>query len=478
MDNSIPLHRSYIIDVTSNIKEFILLVGTQEKGLQHWVSNNRMNKLCLQARKDECRSSTKLSERLILQELINETEKNEVLVVYSLLVLFHPNLDDFVNFTNNLHKKGITIYCIKEKLFTNTAHDRFFFLMSYLHLLHQYTKPRKIYKKHKIQKIFDLLNEDEDSEHYKKQYLLASKVLNSFKEPQSCFSDISDKLDMRNRDLSNKKYSCNCLAYIRVADYIDASTGNSLKDQKRRLEDWCMINGFNIIKIIQDDGIEANNLEFLTNLNSLLNSLKVKDTIIVTDLSRIARTKDVYLQVCNTIIDSSARLISLTENIIISDKETRIKAQRYIDLIEIGIDQLSETTRNDVKYVKQVDKVTKLSYGMQRTDTVVSQNQEERKIIDLIVTLSLRSNEKGKPYTPYTIACKLNEFNIKPPGKSKQWYDMSVKRILERETKKNVVYVASNDQGNVKEEIRIEKPESKQIENIPGITRQEGFNFF
>jgi DNA invertase Pin-like site-specific DNA recombinase len=266
---------------------------------------------------------------------------------------------------------------------------------------------------------------------------------------------------MNSDNLLNKEYSSNFYGYIRTSDYIEASTGYSLKEQKRKLEDWCKDRNFNLIEIIQDDGVDVRDLDSLSNLNLLLNYLKEGDTIIITNLSRIARTLDLYLQICNIIIESNARLISLTENLVILDDETCTKAQKYVELVEIKMDQISETTKQEIKYVKQSDIITKLCYGQQqqyllidqkqKAERIIIESEEERKIIDVIVTLSSRVTEKGKPFTPHTIACKLNEFNIKPPGKSKKWYDMAVKRILERENKT----IDNNDNKN-KEENRVQ----------------------
>src|SRR5581483_8655419 len=81
--------------------------------------------------------------------------------------------------------------------------------------------------------------------------------------------------------------------YIRVSTTMQREDGISLETQTQRIQEYCAYKKLDLVKVYQDAGISGKNITGRPGMQELLSDIQKGDSIIVCDLSRLARnTKD------------------------------------------------------------------------------------------------------------------------------------------------------------------------------------------
>jgi len=227
-------------------------------------------------------------------------------------------------------------------------------------------------------------------------------------------------------------------AYIRVSSLKQAKDGQSLETQMSEIQRYADRNEIKDIVYIKEPAKSANKnkREKRVELNALLNKMQRGDTLIVYTMSRLCRSVKDFVEITELLEKKECNLILMDKNV-----DTRSANGRFIIGMFALLGALElETTAERNELIKENKEREgkfpgKIPYGWKLSNgpnSPVIEVEEEQKIIQYIHDLKTLGKPDGREHTYQSIANKLNEIGIKPPGKSKKWYHVNIERILNR----------------------------------------------
>ena len=104
----------------------------------------------------------------------------------------------------------------------------------------------------------------------------------------------------------------NVAGYVRVSSEGQAEN-YSIPQQKRNLEDYCRIKGWNLIKIYVDPGFTGANIDRPA-LKELLDNIAMYDIVLVYKLDRLSRSQKDVLNLIDKFSEASCKFASIQEN--------------------------------------------------------------------------------------------------------------------------------------------------------------------
>ena len=81
------------------------------------------------------------------------------------------------------------------------------------------------------------------------------------------------------------------LGYVRVSSAVQKIKNNSIPLQKRKINDYCKLNDFDLVQIYEDDGISGMSINKRLGYKNMISFMKENqiDGIVVWSLSRLGR---------------------------------------------------------------------------------------------------------------------------------------------------------------------------------------------
>jgi DNA invertase Pin-like site-specific DNA recombinase len=166
------------------------------------------------------------------------------------------------------------------------------------------------------------------------------------------------------------------IGYIRVS-----SDKQTVDNQRLVIHDYCHGNGFRV-----DDWVEismsSRRSPAKRRIDELLDLLKEGDCLIVSELSRLARSVGQIAVTVNTLLKNKVRFISIKENISLNgrqDMQTKIMITMFSLFSEIERDLISERTKEGLKRARSEGKLLgrpKGTIGKSKLDGKEKQIQE------------------------------------------------------------------------------------------------------
>jgi DNA invertase Pin-like site-specific DNA recombinase len=233
----------------------------------------------------------------------------------------------------------------------------------------------------------------------------------------------------------------NCYGYSRVSTIKQVKEGDSLEFQKKAIEKYAADKKYNLIHVFEDRGISGSEKarDLRVELDAVLRLIAAGEVLIVYAFTRLTRSVKNFLAITAQLEQKGAYLQIMQECM---DTSADNPYGNFSGVMWAALSQLElDMTKKRIEDIRQErlengQFVGKVPYGWIKPDKKSEPIEvlEEQKIIKYIFELALSTNEKGEPYTYYSIAEKLNTMQVKPPKRSAHWRDTNIKRILNRKT--------------------------------------------
>jgi site-specific DNA recombinase len=216
------------------------------------------------------------------------------------------------------------------------------------------------------------------------------------------------------------------LGYIRVSSNKQVSEGSSLFNQKTMIEDYCIRNNYELLDILNDEGVSGlkRNRNGLNDLLDKIKKYKV-DMVVVYSLSRLGRKMKDVIDIIDYMNTNNVRFISLKENFDNNGIMGKLLLNIMSSVNEFEVNIMGERI-SDVKKYKKVNREPfggRLLYGVDEVDGKLVENWKELEVICLMNEL----RDIGFSFS--RIADYLNDHNIKAKLNGK-WYSSSVRMVL------------------------------------------------
>jgi site-specific DNA recombinase len=214
--------------------------------------------------------------------------------------------------------------------------------------------------------------------------------------------------------------------YVRISSEIQKLKDNSINNQRKHIEDFCLRYNYELIDIFSDEGISGK-IKNRIGLNELFYNLKKNNIncLMVYSLSRFSRKLKDVLEFIEKLEKNNIKFISLKENF----DSTEIVGKMMLGILgsinEFEVNLLGDRIRDVKQYKKSKNEVYngKILFGMYRRGKKLIKNIYEIKILKEIIRL--REIEK---MSYNKISDHLNDLNLKSKEK-KKWYGNSVRSV-------------------------------------------------
>lgn len=218
--------------------------------------------------------------------------------------------------------------------------------------------------------------------------------------------------------------------YTRVSTLIQADEGISLENQKKKINGWCDLNDYELVKIYSDEGISGRSINKRVALAELLEIIKRGETLIVYSFSRLSRSVKDFLYITTNLREKECEIVILKEGLDTSTAHGKFVATLMAALAQLESDITSERVSDAMQHkITQGEFVGRPPYGWKL------ENGKGSNLIEILIEQNIIIHIKelrDKELSYQKIADILNSECVTPPGKSKKWYHSSVSRICNR----------------------------------------------
>jgi len=219
-------------------------------------------------------------------------------------------------------------------------------------------------------------------------------------------------------------------AYIRVSTDEQVERGNSLKEQRERLDAYCRAMGWPKPKVYSDDGYSAGTTKrpFLEKLFKDIGNGDI-DILLTTKLDRLTRSLLDLLQLIKFMDKYKCSYVSATENFDTTTAAGRMVLQLLGVFAEFERGRTSERVQDNMNSLaKNTDlALSRPCFGYDVVNRRYEINQKEEELVKLMFDLA----ENG--HGTRLIAKELNTKNVLTK-QGKLWDSTNVRRILTNET--------------------------------------------
>lgn len=219
-------------------------------------------------------------------------------------------------------------------------------------------------------------------------------------------------------------------AYVRVSTDEQADKGNSLVEQRERLEAYCKAMGWEKPQLFVDDGYSAKDMNRPAAQKMIAEIRKAKfDIVLTSKLDRMSRNLLDMLQLIDFLEDHSCSYVSAAEGF---DNSTAV-GRMVMQLLAVFAEFERERTRERVKdnmnsLARNTDKALSIPcFGYDLIDGKYVINEDEAVFVKLMFDLA----EEGHGHR--MIAKLLNERGARTK-RGKLWDQTNVKRLIKTET--------------------------------------------
>jgi len=217
------------------------------------------------------------------------------------------------------------------------------------------------------------------------------------------------------------------IAYIRVSTEKQVTEGMSIEAQQARIEQWCSLNGYQLVDVFIDAGISAKRMDTRPELQKALASLKKGMALVAVSLSRLARSTKDALIISEMIRKKKADFVSLTESMDTTTAAGKLMFQMMSVLAEFERNQTAERTSSVLQHKKQNrQKYTNITpFGFTAIDGRLIEVEQEVQVVAEI------RQARSQGTTLQAIADDLNGRGI-PTKTGKQWQPATIHLLLKR----------------------------------------------
>jgi site-specific DNA recombinase len=216
------------------------------------------------------------------------------------------------------------------------------------------------------------------------------------------------------------------LGYVRVSSVTQKIKNNSIPLQKRKINDYCKLNDFDLVEMYEDDGISGMSIDKREGYKKMITFLKDNDIdgIVVWSLSRLGRRMKDVVEFMDYLKTNDIRFFSIKENLSNDDKIGSLIMNILGSINEFEVEVIRERIK-DVKRNKKENKEVygRLMYGYDNMNGKLVVNQTERKTIKRI------KNLRSRGWSWRKISNKLNDDGVKSK-EGKLWYDGSLYNMM------------------------------------------------
>lgn len=142
------------------------------------------------------------------------------------------------------------------------------------------------------------------------------------------------------------------IGYIRVSTEGQATEGQSLADQRERVEAYAKAHGYQLAGIEADEGLSAKTTDRPGLQRALRQVCRERGVLIVVKLDRLARSTRDAISLVEQIDGCGADLASITEQIDTATAQGRFVYRLFASLGELEREQIAERTRAALAFRK------------------------------------------------------------------------------------------------------------------------------
>ena len=216
------------------------------------------------------------------------------------------------------------------------------------------------------------------------------------------------------------------LGYVRVSSVTQKIKNNSIPLQKRKINDYCKLNDFDLVEVYEDDGISGMSIDKREGYKNMITFLKENqiDGIVVWSLSRLGRRMKDVVEFMDYLKTNDIRFFSIKENLSNDDKIGSLIMNILGSINEFEVEVIRERIK-DVKRNKKENREVygRLMYGYDNLNGKLVVNQKERKTVKRI------KNLRSRGWSWRRISNKLNDDGIRSK-ENKIWYDGSLYNMM------------------------------------------------
>jgi|TARA_R110000744_G_scaffold153977_4_gene268553 site-specific DNA recombinase len=217
------------------------------------------------------------------------------------------------------------------------------------------------------------------------------------------------------------------VGYIRCSTQRQVEEGDTLRNQKNRITDWCERNGYELVTIFEDGGksggAKVRTNTFQTMMKMVTN--KEIDGIVCNKVSRFGRRLSVMVASVETMTENDVKFYTISEGIDTGTSQGRLMLNMIGSVAEMERDNIRENIKEVLDTKKQNgEKFCRGVFGLKVVNGKFVKSNKEIKVRRRIKLLS------NKGYSLNQISNILNKDKVKTKLGG-IWYRQSVKNVLD-----------------------------------------------
>ncbi len=216
------------------------------------------------------------------------------------------------------------------------------------------------------------------------------------------------------------------LGYVRVSSEMQKRKGNSIDLQNKKINEYCLLNDFDLIDVYEDDGISGMSINKRDGYKGMLDYMKKNsvDGIVVWSLSRLGRRMKDVVEFMDYLKVNDIKFCSIKENLSNDDKIGSLIMNILSSINEFEVEVIRERIRDVKRNKKENGEVYgRMMYGFDNVNGKMVENKDEKRVISRI------KNFRSRKWSWRKISNRLNDEKIKSK-EDKIWYDGSVYNMM------------------------------------------------
>ena len=216
------------------------------------------------------------------------------------------------------------------------------------------------------------------------------------------------------------------LGYVRVSSEIQKRKNNSIPLQKKKINEYCKLNDYDLVEIYEDDGISGMSIEKRNGYCKMIDYMKNNDIdgVVVWSLSRLGRRMKDVVEFMDYLKRNKIGFYSIKENLNNDDKVGGLIMNILGSINEFEVEMIRERIRDIKRDKKEKGEVYgRMMYGYDNINGKMIENKFERNIIKRV------KNFRSRGWSWRNISNRLNEEGVKSKENS-IWYDGSLYNMM------------------------------------------------
>ena len=216
------------------------------------------------------------------------------------------------------------------------------------------------------------------------------------------------------------------LGYVRVSSVTQKIKNNSIPLQKRKINDYCRLNDYELVEVYEDDGISGMSINKREGYKKMITFLKENkiDGIVVWSLSRLGRKMKDVVEFMDYLKTNNISFFSIKENLSNDDKVGSLIMNILSSINEFEVEMIRDRIKDIKRDKKEKGEVYgRMMYGFDNVNGKMIENKFEKNIIKRV------KNFRSRGWSWRKISIRLNEEGVKSKEGS-QWYDGSLYNMM------------------------------------------------